>query len=195
MCLGRAIIVSGCPGTGKTTLSVGLAGVLGVEVISLGELVEREGLYSYVDTDRDTKVADLDELVPRVVELIGKASGFVIVEGHYADIVPSKFVEVVIVLRAHPEVLRKRLEAKGWNERKVRENIQAEILGSCTFNALEAYGSKRVYEIDTSNLSEEEMVSLARRIIDKKPKDYRSGRIDWLSLLDADNQLEKYFSS
>ena len=161
----------------------------------MGELVDREGLYSYVDTDRNTKVADLDRLVPRVVELVKKAGGFVIVEGHYADVVPYKFVEVVIVLRTHPEVLRNRLEAKGWNERKVRENIQAEILGSCTYNALEAYGSKRVYEIDTSNLSEGETISLARRIIDEKPREYRAGGINWLSLLDAENQLEKYFSS
>ena len=195
MFLRRAIIVSGCPGTGKTTLSSGLANALRAEIISLGELVEREGLYSTVDTDRDTKVADLDRLVPRVVELIGKAGESVIVEGHYADIVPSRLVDVVIVLRTHPEVLSKRLEAKGWSERKVRENVQAEILGSCTFNALEAYGSKRVFEIDTSNLSEEETVSLARRIIDEKPKEYRAGRINWLSLLDADDQLEKYFSS
>jgi adenylate kinase len=195
ICLGRAIIISGCPGTGKTTLSSGLASVLRVEVISLGKLVEMEGLYSYVDTDRDTKVADLDKLVPRVVELIKNASGLVIVEGHYADIAPSRLVESVIVLRAHPKVLRNRLESKGWNERKVRENVQAEILGSCTFNALEAYGSKRVYEIDTSNLSEGETVSLARKIIDEKPREYRAGRINWLSLLDAENQLEKYFSS
>jgi adenylate kinase len=172
-----------------------LANALRAEIISLGELVEREGLYSAVDTDRDTKVADLDRLVPRVVELIGKAGESVIVEGHYADIVPSRFVDVVIVLRTCPEVLSKRLEAKGWSERKVRENVQAEILGSCTFNALEAYGSKRVFEIDTSNLSEEETVSLARRIIDEKPKECRAGRINWLSLLDADDQLEKYFSS
>lgn len=195
MFLGRVIIISGCPGTGKTTLSSGLASVLGVEIISLGELVEREGLYSGVDSDRYTKVADLDRLVPRVVKLIEEAGGRVIVEGHYADIVPSKFVDVAIVLRTHPEVLGRRLEAKGWSERKVRENVQAEILGSCTFDALEAYGGKNVYEIDTSNISEGETVSLAQRIIDEKPSEYRAGRIDWLSLLDADDQLEKYFSS
>ncbi|WXG40071.1 MAG: adenylate kinase family protein [Candidatus Freyarchaeum deiterrae] len=193
--MGRVIIISGCPGTGKTTLSSGLASVLGVEIISLGELVEREGLYSGVDSDRYTKVADLDRLVPRVVKLIEEAGGRVIVEGHYADIVPSKFVDVAIVLRTHPEVLGRRLEAKGWSERKVRENVQAEILGSCTFDALEAYGGKNVYEIDTSNISEGETVSLAQRIIDEKPSEYRAGRIDWLSLLDADDQLEKYFSS
>ncbi|MEM2146655.1 MAG: adenylate kinase family protein [Candidatus Jordarchaeaceae archaeon] len=193
--MGKAIIISGCPGTGKTTLSSGLASVLGVDTISLGDLVEKERLYSHIDTIRETKVADLDKLIPRVVGLIEKSGRFVIVEGHYADIVPSKFVEVVIVLRTHPEVLRKRLESKGWNERKVKENVQAEILGSCTFNALEAYGRKLVYEIDTSNLSAEELVLLARRIISKKPEEYRAGKINWLSLLDADNQLEKYFSS
>jgi hypothetical protein len=35
---------------------------------------------------------------------------------------------------------------------------------------------------------------LARIIIDKKPEEYRVGKINWLSQLDADNQLEKFFS-
>ncbi len=191
--MGRAVIISGCPGTGKTTLSSGLASVLNAEIISLGGLVEREGLYSQIDAERDTKVADLNRLVPRVVELIEKTRGNVIVEGHYADIVPSSFVDIVIVLRTHPDVLSNRLKAKGWSERKIRENVQAEILGSCTFNALKAYGSERVYEIDNTNLSNEEVVLVALRIIDEKPGEYRGGVVNWLSLLDVDNQLEKYF--
>jgi adenylate kinase len=194
ICLGRAFIISGCPGTGKTTLSSSLAKILNVEIISLGELVEREELYSHIDSGRDTKVADLDRLVPRVVELINNTEGVVIIEGHYADIVPSSLVDLVIVLRTHPEVLINRLEAKGWSERKVRENVQAEILGSCTFNALNAYRNELVYEIDTSNLSEEEMVTIVLEIINEKPMKYKAGIINWLSLLDGDNQLEKYFS-
>ncbi len=194
MCLGRAIIISGCPGTGKTTLSSSLASVLNVEIISLGELVEREGLYSHIDSERDTLVADLDRLIPRIIELIERTEGVIIVEGHYADIVPSSFVDIVIVLRTNPELLSNRLEAKGWSERKVRENVQAEILGSCTFNALNAYGSELVFEIDTTNLSEEEMVTMVLEIINEKPRKHRAGIINWLSLLDANNQLEKYFS-
>lgn len=194
ICLGRAIIISGCPGTGKTTLSSSLAKILNIEIISLGELVEREKLYSHIDSGRDTKVADLDRLVPRIVELINNTEGVVIIEGHYADIVPSSLVDLVIVLRTHPEVLSNRLEAKGWSVRKVRENVQAEILGSCTFNALKAYRNELVYEIDTSNLSEEEMVTIVLEIINEKPMKYKAGIINWLSLLDGDNQLEKYFS-
>lgn len=194
ICLGRAIIISGCPGTGKTTLSSSLAKILNVEIISLGELVEREKLYSHIDSGRDTKVADLDRLVPRVVDLINNTEGVVIIEGHYADIVPSSLVDLVIVLRTHPEVLSNRLEAKGWSVGKVRENVQAEILGSCTFNALKAYRNELVYEIDTSNLSEEEMVTIVLEIINEKPMKYKAGIINWLSLLDGDNQLEKYFS-
>lgn len=194
ICLGRAIIISGCPGTGKTTLSSSLAKILNVEIISLGELVEREKLYSHIDSGRDTKVADLDRLVPRIVELINNTEGVVIIEGHYADIVPSSLVDLVIVLRTHPEVLSNRLEAKGWSVEKVRENVQAEILGSCTFNALKAYRNELVYEIDTSNLSEEEIVTIVLEIINEKPMKYKAGIINWLSLLDGDNQLEKYFS-
>ena len=191
--MGKAIVISGCPGTGKTTLSSRLAKIIGAELVGLGELVEREKLYSHVDAERNTKVADLDRLIPRLVELIEASEGFVIVEGHYSDIVPSEYVHVAIVLRTHPKTLKKRLESKGWKEKKIIENVQAEILGSCTYNALEAYGSELVYEIDTTNLSEEEAVSIALRIVEEKTGNYKAGKIDWLSMLDADNELDKYF--
>ncbi|MEM2134219.1 MAG: adenylate kinase family protein [Candidatus Freyarchaeota archaeon] len=192
--MGRAIIISGSPGTGKSTLSSRLANDLKMEVINLSKLVEVEELFSEIDTDRDTKVADLDRLIPRIVELIDSSEGVVIVEGHYADIVPSNLVDVAIILRTHPKILAKRMESKGWGERKISENVQAEILGSCTFNALEAYGKDMVYEIDTTNLSEDETASIARKIIQEKPEEYKAGRINWLSLLEADRELDKYFS-
>ncbi|MBS7251024.1 MAG: adenylate kinase family protein [Candidatus Freyarchaeota archaeon] len=192
--MGRAIIISGSPGTGKSTLSSILAKDLKMEVINLSKLVEVEELFSEIDTDRDTKVADLDRLIPRIVELIDRSEGVVIVEGHYADIVPSNLVDVAIILRTHPKILAKRLESKGWGERKISENVQAEILGSCTFNALEAYGKDMVYEIDTTNLSEDETASIARKIIQEKPEEYKAGRINWLSLLEADRELDEYFS-
>ncbi len=192
--MGRAIIISGSPGTGKSTLSSKLANDLKMEVINLSKLVEVEELFSEIDTDRDTKVADLDRLIPRIVELIDRSEGVVIVEGHYADIVPSNLVDVAIVLRTHPKILVKRMESKGWGEKKISENVQAEILGSCTFNALEAYGKDTVYEIDTTNLSEDETASIAREIIQEKPEEYKAGRINWLSLLEADKELDKYFS-
>ncbi|MHA1580751.1 MAG: adenylate kinase family protein [Candidatus Freyarchaeota archaeon] len=191
--MGRAIVISGCPGTGKTTLSSRLAKILGAELVGLGEVVEREKLYSHIDAERNTKVADLDRLIPRLVELIEAPEGFVIVEGHYSDIVPSEYVHVAIVLRTHPETLKKRLESKGWKEKKIIENVQAEILGSCTFNALEAYGNELVYEIDTTNLPKEETVSIAQRIVEEKTGNYKAGKIDWLSMLDAYNELDKYF--
>mgnify|MGYP003731151727 CR=1 FL=1 len=192
--MGRAIIISGSPGSGKSTLSSRLAKDLKMEVINLSKLVEVEELFSEIDIDRDTKVADLDRLIPRIVELIDRSEGVVIVEGHYADIVPSNLVDVAIILRTHPKILAKRLESKGWGERKISENVQAEILGSCTFNALEAYGKDMVYEIDTTNLSEDETASIARKIIQEKPEEYKVGRINWLSLLEADKELDKYFS-
>lgn len=192
--MGRAIIISGSPGSGKSTLSSRLAKDLKMEVINLSKLVEVEELFSEIDIDRDTKVADLDRLIPRLVELIDRSEGVVIVEGHYADIVPSNLVDVAIILRTHPKILAKRLESKGWGERKISENVQAEILGSCTFNALEAYGKDMVYEIDTTNLSEDETASIARKIIQEKPEEYKVGRINWLSLLEADKELDKYFS-
>ncbi|MFX0030309.1 MAG: adenine methyltransferase, partial [Candidatus Hermodarchaeota archaeon] len=88
-----------------------------------------------------------------------------------------------------------RLKNKNYNQKKIRENIQAEILGNCTYYFVNKKTKKPLFEIDTSNLSIE---SVAKLIIDiitgkKEGKNYTIGKIDWLEVLDQEDRLKEFF--
>ncbi|WFO75453.1 adenylate kinase family protein [Desulfurococcaceae archaeon MEX13E-LK6-19] len=188
--MGKVIVVMGTPGTGKTTLAKMLAEKLGAVHIDLSELVLKEGLYTDYDEEVASFVIDEEALVRRVKEII-ENNKLVIIDSHYGEIIPREYVEKVIVLRTDPEVLEERLKKKGWWWDKIRENIEAEILSVCTHNAIQVFGEDKVYEIDTSNKSPEEILEEALKII--RGEGEPGLKYDWLSLKPFE-KLEKYFS-
>ena len=112
----KAVVILGSPGTGKTTLARNLAKHFNVEYIDISKLAEETGFILGVDQKRDTKIADIDRLVTHLLQKIAAAPKGIIVEGHYADIIPSKDVSVAIVLRTSPETLSLKLKNRGWKE-------------------------------------------------------------------------------
>ncbi|MEM1658393.1 MAG: adenylate kinase family protein [Candidatus Jordarchaeales archaeon] len=190
----QLIVISGTPGTGKTTLASIVSRMTGVRWVSLGDLVKEKGLFLGVDEERGSLIADVEKLVPEVERLAVDAGGRLIVEGHYADVMPDDWVEEAVVLRTHPRELWRRLAERGWSENKIRENVQAEILGVCTYDAVEAYGWEKVYEVDTTLKTPDESAKEVLEIISGMGERYRVGRINWLRQLEKEGELEKYFN-
>jgi broad-specificity NMP kinase len=86
------------------------------------------------------------------------------------------------LLRCNPEILKKRLEERyPKNPLKVQENLEAEILGVITSEAI--MENKKVYEIDNSEGLKESVDNILK-ILDGKTEEFRVGKIDW---------LEKYY--
>jgi adenylate kinase len=135
------VAVTGTPGTGKTTATDLVESDL--DVVHLNEVVETEGLYSEVDEDRDSLVADLDA----VREWLGDRDD-VQVESHLAHHLDA---DRVVVLRCHPEQLERRLLERGEHESKARENAESEALDVILAAAVERHSRDRVYEIDTTD--------------------------------------------
>lgn len=184
-----AILIGGTPGTGKTKVAKILGSRLHIEVVSLGELAEESGCVSAQDKARNTGIIDEDCLVDALVPLVEDKSKRFVIEGHYIDLVPSRSVEWVFVLRTHPDVLRKRLIERGYKEGKVNENIEAEVLGVCQMDAIESFKEEKVMEIDTSETSPPEVVELIEKMMQEAPS---PSRIDWMELLEAEGRLDDY---
>jgi adenylate kinase len=188
----RVILVTGTPGVGKTTVSRSLASKLDAAYISLAELVEREKLISGVDKARGTLIADTARVSKRMQEIIKSSERDVIVDGHYAvDVVPPKDVHLVFVLRRDPSELKSVMENRGFKERKLWENLAAEILDVCLWDAVVACGSDRVCEIDVSGKRIEEAVKDIALVLQRKKK-CRMGMIDWLGKLEGEGRLYEF---
>jgi len=184
----------GTPCVGKTSVSSQLADKLNALHIDLGELVTKEKLSSGVDRTRGILIADRAKLSRRVREII-KSEGTnrdIIVDGHYAiDIVSSKKVTKAFVLRRDPEELKQLMEARGFRGRKLWENLAAEILDICLYDAVKAVGLNNVCEIDVTGRKIEEITSEIVSILEEK-KPCMVGIVDWLGKLERQNRLDEF---
>ncbi len=184
------IVVTGTPGLGKTKVSQLLSKRLDALHLDLNRIVREEKLTLGIDEERKSLVADLKRLSGRVQELIKESSKNVIIDGHYAsEVVPPKLVSYVFVLRRDPDLLKVDLERKGFGKQKVSENISAEILGVCLSDALNAYGLKRVCEINTTDKCVEGIIEEIILVLDGEEKP-SVGKVDWLGKLEREGRLE-----
>jgi adenylate kinase len=162
------IALTGTPGTGKTTI----AALLPYRVIDINALV-KEGLNLGLDPDRGCLEADMDGLERRLEEMDADAHEITIIEGH----ISHYFSNFAIVLRLDPKRLKKRLEARGYSKKKVRENLEAEALDVILVEAVEY--CDRVDEIDTTNRSPAEVADLVLQIIRGEARQL-PGQVSWL---------------
>jgi len=158
------IAVTGTPGVGKTTVARCLAESLGVEYFDVTEEV-RGGASTGYDEDRDVPVADTDALR-------GSTPDEVVLDGHIAHRLEPDYV---VVLRCAPDVLRERLEGRGWEDRKVRENVDSEVLDIVLAEALEA--DAPVFEYDTTDSAVDETVEKVAEAVEQRKE--RVGAVDW----------------
>jgi len=188
----RIILVTGTPGVGKTAVSRLLASKLDAVHIDLAELVKRENLISGVDKVRETLIADTGRVSKRIQEIMRESEGDVIVDGHYAvDVVSAKNIHIVFVLRRDPDELKGFMEDRGFKERKLWENLAAEILDVCLWDAVSACGSDKVCEIDASGKRVEDVVEDMISVLEGRKK-CRVRVVDWLGKLEAEGRLDDF---
>ena len=149
------LAVTGTPGTGKTTATDLVDSDL--VAVHLNELIRREHLYSAVDEDRDSVVADLDAVATR---LEGRED--VIVDSHLSHHLD---VDDVVVLRCEPAELERRLRQRGASEAKATENAESEALDVILSQAVDAHGEEHVYEIDTTDRTPDAVAAEIERVI------------------------------
>lgn len=175
----NTIFITGTPCTGKTTVSEVLSEKLNCRLIKINDLAIENDYVLGIDEDKGYKIIDIDALNDKVSQIIRDSDELIIFEGHLAHLCSG--ADKVIVLRVHPEILRKRLEERDYSESKIRENLEAEAMGVCTAEAFDEYGD-RISEIDVGGLSIDEIVDLIDDVISDK-KEFPVGEVDFMEWL------------
>jgi adenylate kinase len=133
----KAIIVTGTPGTGKTTLAKRLARELGYMYVDANTVIKEDRLQEGYDRKRKSVIVDERRLAKAIARRIRMADGGMVIDSHLSHHVPPSIVDACIVTVCELKVLDRRLRKKGYAEAKVNENVQAEIFETCTQEAWE----------------------------------------------------------
>lgn len=146
----KTIIVTGVPGTGKTTLSKNLAKRLNFLYVDVNKLISKYKLYEGYDKKRKTKIVDVNKLIKFLIAEIKnfKKKKGIIIDSHLSHYLPKKYVDLCIVTKCNIKELHKRLKKKRFNKNKIKENLQAEIFDICYNEALER--KHKVTVVDTT---------------------------------------------
>ncbi len=163
------IVVTGTPGTGKTTVSKILGDRFKLPVYNLSELIKEEKLYSFYDRNRDSYAVDIEKLT----RFFADKDNF-IAEGLVAHYIPC---DVSVVLRVNPEAIQERLKERNYNEEKIEENVEAERIAFCATEAFENFEGQTFLHINTTERTPEEIVNV---IIEGIERGGVVEEIDWL---------------
>jgi adenylate kinase len=172
------VALTGTPGTGKSAVAT-LLQLKGFTIVRLNELAVETKSVDGFDKKRDTKLVDITKL-NNYIKKHYKTDELVFFDGHIAHLLRS--MDKIIILRCHPQHLRKRLATKGWKEEKIQENIDAETIDVILCEAVEKHPKENIFEINTTKKTIEEISTLIMTLVKKNfepTKPYSIGQIDW----------------
>ncbi len=182
------IVITGTPGTGKTSASAILGKMLGVPVLHLREFVRTKGISIGFDKNTRSEIVDLKNLGKELKTEITKRETrslkrSVLIEGHLACEIrlPASYV---FVLRCNPRELRKRLKERGYPAQKIEENLVTEMLDYCTQNAEANYPKSKIVEIETAGKNAEQTAEIMRKSL--------SGEKTKIKPISYQKELKKY---
>lgn len=154
----KIIIITGTPGTGKTTIAKEISKRFKIKRIDANKLVLKEKLFEGYDRSRKTKIVDVKKLNTFLEKLIKSSDESLIIDSHMSHFLKASLVDLCIVCKCKLPVLKKRLEKRGYSSDKVRENLDAEIFDICLNEAKER--KHRILLVDTGHKGAKDIAKL-----------------------------------
>jgi len=182
------LVITGSPGVGKHTVAKMVAKELGQKLIDINKIAIKNN--AIIMKDSMGYVVDLKKLSFLLRRSITKNC---LVVGHLAPYVLKKSdASLVIVLRRSPYELKKVYKKRGYLKQKVIDNISSEIIGVCLYDAIKKFGKDKVAEVDSTAKNTKKVTNEILSIF--MGKSSRSvGKVDWLSLIVKNDDLQKFF--
>lgn len=154
-------IITGTPGTGKTTIAKEAAKKLGWKLINELEFCKKKKIGKLKGKEIEVPLGKLEKELKKEI----KKSKNLILEGHLLCELKLP-ADLIVVLRTNAKALEKRLRMKGYAELKILDNLFCEKTNYCRQKAVQNYGNERVLELENGKGIKE----IAQRIVKETNK-------------------------
>ncbi|XP_067003641.1 adenylate kinase isoenzyme 6 [Anabrus simplex] len=148
------ILITGTPGVGKSSLCQQLMERTGLEWLDVGQIAKENNCFEEYDAIYQCPILDEDKVLDQMEELM--ADGGKIVDYHGCDFFPERWFDIVFVLRTDNTTLYDRLVQRGYNGKKLEDNVQCEIFQTILEEAHSSYEPDIVHELPSNTVSEME---------------------------------------
>ncbi len=139
------VMVTGTPGTGKTTVSKLLCRQLKAMYVNERTFIQCHRLGRKNGTEWEVDPSVLAKALKKYLKIHSNA----VLDGHLLCETPLK-VDAVFVLSLVPSVLEKRLRKRKYSEVKILDNVWAEKQHYCFHKAVKTFGKEKVFCIENS---------------------------------------------
>jgi adenylate kinase len=127
----------------------------GFEYIKLSEWVTTKKLYKKWNEEFNVPEFDVD-MVCDELEPYMSSKGGIILEFHSCDFFPERWFDLVVLLLCDNTELFDRLQQRGYNEKKIQENIECEIFGVLKEEVETSYKPEIVMELRSDKVEDME---------------------------------------
>lgn len=104
------ILITGTPGTGKTTLGGMIKDAASLNHIEVSKLITDKELHDGYDEKFDTYILNEDKVCDELEDVMASRNN--VVDFHSSDFFPERWFDLIIVLRASNDTLFPRLQAR-----------------------------------------------------------------------------------
>lgn len=146
------ILVTGTPGTGKTTTCSLLAEATNLRHVNVGELVKTKGLHDGWDDEFEAHIINEDLVCDELEDMM--EDGGNIVDYHGCDFFPERWFDHVVVLQTDNSILHDRLTSRGYMGAKLTNNIECEIFQVLLEDARENYSEGIVMALKSDTVED-----------------------------------------
>ena len=158
------IIITGTPGTGKSSVAEALQKMLGKKwlLVNEKEFCKKQGI-GKIDKKSGELEVPLKALQKRLSAFIKERQkkGFsLILEGHLLCEIKLP-ADLVVLLKCEPKLLEKRLLERKYSQLKALDNVFCEMIGYCGKKVLENFPKTRLLELENGKSIKE----IAERIL------------------------------